>query len=175
MSPGLPGDGRRPVAILADVNDHPERVTRYFEDYVPGLTVDCGTFTVSEAEIVAFAAQYDPQPFHVDPVGAKNGPFGGLIASGWQTTSLMMRLLVEYFVSAETSLGAAGVDEIRWPKPVRPGDTLHVVATVLEARRSSSKPDRGIVRSLAEVTNQNGELAMKMTAINFILARDVLA
>ena len=83
-----------------------------------------------------------------------------------------MRLLVEHFVSPETSLGAAGVDEIRWPRPVRPGDTLHVVATVVEARRSSSRPDRGIVRSLAEVTNQRGELAMKLTAINFILARD---
>jgi acyl dehydratase len=155
------------------VNDHPERVIRYFEDYVPGLVVDCGSFSVGEAEIVAFATQYDPQPFHIDPVGAKNGPFGGLIASGWQTTSMMMRLLVEHFVSPETSLGAAGVDEIRWPRPVRPGDTLHVRATVIEARRSSSKPDRGIVRSLAEVTNQNGELAMKVTAINFILAREV--
>jgi acyl dehydratase len=154
------------------VNDHPERVIRYFEDYVPGLVVDCGSFSVGEAEIVAFATQYDPQPFHIDPAGAKNGPFGGLIASGWQTTSMMMRLLVEHFVSPETSLGAAGVDEIRWPRPVRPGDTLHVRATVLEARRSSSKPDRGIVRSLAEVTNQNGELAMKVTAINFILARE---
>ena len=150
-------------------------MTRYFEDYVPGLMVDCGTFTVSEAQIVAFAAQYDPQPFHVDPVGAKNGPFGGLIASGWQTTSLLMRLLVAHFVSPETSLGAAGVDEIRWPRPVRPGDTLHVVATVLEARRSSSKPDRGIIRSLAEATNQNGDLVMKVTAINFILLRDPAA
>ncbi len=166
---------RGAVAILADVNDHSERVTRYFEDYFPGLTVDCGTFSVSEEQIIAFAAEYDPQPFHVDPAGAKNGPFGGLIASGWQTTSLMMRLLVEHFVSPETSLGAAGVDEIRWPRPVRPGDTLHVRATVLEARRSSSKPDRGIVRSLAEVTNQDGELAMKVTAINFVLARDSAA
>jgi acyl dehydratase len=164
---------RKRTAILADVNDHPEQhVTRFFEDYVPGLTVDCGTFSVSETEIVAFATEYDPQPFHVDPVRAKDGPFGGLIASGWQTTSLMMRLLVEHFVSPESGLGAAGVDEVRWPRPVRPGDTLHVLATVLEARRSNSKPDRGIVRSLAEVTNQNGELVLKLTAINFILARE---
>lgn len=164
--------GSAAVAILADVNDHPEHVTRYFEDYVPGLTVDCGAFSVSEGEIVAFATEYDPQPFHVDPVRAKDGPFGGLIASGWQTTSLMMRLLVEHFVSPESSLGAAGVDEVRWPRPVRPGDTLHVLATVLDARRSGSKPDRGIVRSLAEVTNQDGDLVMKLTAINFILARE---
>jgi acyl dehydratase len=154
------------------VTDHPERVTRYFEDYVPGLTVDCGGFSVSEAEIIAFAKEYDPQPFHVDPVGAKDGPFGGLIASGWQTTSLMMRQLVDYYVSPESSLGAAGVDEIRWPKPVRPGDSLRVRATVLEARRSASKPDRGVVKSLAELTNQDGDLVMKATAINFILLRD---
>jgi acyl dehydratase len=161
------------IAILADVNQHPERALRYFEDYVPGLIVDCGSFSISEAQIVAFATEYDPQPFHIDPVGAKDGPFGGLIASGWQTTSLAMRLLVEHFVCPETSLGAAGVDEIRWPRPVRPGDTLHVVATVLEARRSASKPDRGIVRSRTALTNQDGDLAMNLTAINFILARDV--
>jgi acyl dehydratase len=154
------------------VADHPNRAARYFEDYVPGFTVDCGSFAMTEADIIAFAKEYDPQPFHVDPVAAKDGPFGGLIASGWHTTSMTMRQLVEYFVSPESSLGAAGVDEIRWPKPVRPGDALHVRATVLEARRSGSKPDRGIVKSLAEVTNQKGDLVMKLTAINFILLRD---
>ncbi len=153
------------------MNDHPERVTRYFEDYVPGFTLDCGSFTMSEADIIAFAREYDPQPFHVDPVAAKDGPFGGLISSGWLTTSMMMRQLVDHWLSAESSLGAAGVDEVRWPKPVRPGDTQHVRATVLEARRSNSKPDRGIIKSLAEVTNQDGDLVMKVTAINFILLR----
>ena len=155
-----------------DVTDHLERVTRFFEDYVPGTTVDCGSFSLSEAEIIAFAKEYDPQPFHVDPVAAKDGPFGGLIASGWHTTSMMMRLLVDSYVSPESSLGAAGVDELRWPKPVRPGDTLHVRATVIEARRSSSKPDRGIVKTRMELTNQDGVLVMKATAINFILLRD---
>ena len=154
------------------MTDHPERVTRYFEDYVPGNSVDCGSFSLSEAEIIAFAKEYDPQPFHVDPVAAMDGPFGGLIASGWHTTSMMMRQLVEYFISPESSLGAAGVDEIRWPRPVRPGDTLHVRATVLEARRSASKPDRGIVKSLAELINSGGDLVMKLTANNFILLRD---
>ena len=91
------------------MTDHPERVIRYFEDYVPGLVVDCGTFSLDEGEIIAFAKEYDPQPFHVDPVAAEDGPFGGLIASGWQTTSKMMRLLVEYFVSPESGLGAVGV------------------------------------------------------------------
>ena len=159
------------VGILAHVTDHPERATWYFEDYIPGRTVDCGSFSISEAEIIDFAKEYDPQPFHIDPVAAAQGPFGGLIASGWQTTALMMRLLVEHFVSPESGLGAAGVDEIRWPRPVRPGDTLHVRATVLEARRSNSKRDRGIIRSLAEVINQHGETVMRVTAINFVRLR----
>jgi acyl dehydratase len=160
------------AGILASVNDLSERATWYYEDYVPGLTVDCGSFSISEAEIIAFAKEYDPQPFHIDPVAAADGPFGGLIASGWQTTSMTMRLLVEHFISPETGLGAAGVDEIRWPRPVRPGDTLHVRATVLEARRSKSKPDRGIVRSVTEVTDQHGETVMRLTAINFVRTRN---
>jgi acyl dehydratase len=160
------------TGILADVTDDSERVIRYFEDYPAGLVVDCGTFTIDEAELIEFAKVYDPQPFHTDPVAAEDGPFGGLIASGWQTIAKSMRLLVEHFVSPESGLGAAGVDEVRWPRPVRPGDTLHVRATVLEARRSNSKPDRGIVRSITEVTNQDGDLAMKLTAINFVLLKD---
>lgn len=154
------------------MTDHPERVTRYFEDYIPGLTVDCGSFSFSEAEIIAFAEQYDPQPFHIDPVAAKDGPYGGLIASGWHTTSTMMRHLVDYYVSPESSLGSPGIDDIRWPRPVRPGDKLRVQVTVLEARRSASKPDRGIVKSLAELVNSGGDLVMKLTANNFILLRD---
>jgi acyl dehydratase len=165
---------RRATALrdTGDVTDQPERAARYFEDYVPGLTMDCGSFTMSEADIIAFAKEYDPQPFHVDPVAAEEGPFGGLIASGWHTTSMMMRQLVEHWLSPESSLGAAGVDELRWPRPVRPGDTLHVRVTVLEARRSASKPDRGIVKTLAELINQDGDLVMKLTAVNFTLLRD---
>ena len=153
------------------MTDNPEPKVRYFEDYVPGLTVDCGTFTLSEAEIIAFAKEYDPQPFHVDPAAAAAGPVGGLIASGWHTTSMMMRQLVDHFVSGETGLGAAGIDEIRWPRPVRPGDTLRVRATVVDARRSRSKPDRGIVTSAMEVTNQHGETVMTMKATNLFLTR----
>ena len=154
------------------MTDDSEPKVRYFEDYVPGLTVDCGTFTLSEAEIIAFAKEYDPQPFHVDPAAAAAGPVGGLIASGWHTTSMMMRQLVDHFVSGETGLGAAGIDEIRWPRPVRPGDTLRVRATVVDARRSRSKPDRGIVTSAMEVTNQHGETVMTMKATNLFLTRD---
>ncbi len=154
------------------MTDQPERAARYFEDYVPGFTRDCGSFTMTEADIIAFAEKYYPQPFHVDPEGAKDGPFGGLIASGWHTTSMMMRRLVEDWISPESSLGAAGIDEIRWPRPVRPGDTLHVRATVLEARRSASKPDQGIIKTRAELTNSSGDLVMTLTAVNFVQARD---
>ena len=154
------------------VTEDSEHPVRYFEEYIPGLTVDCGTFTVTEEEIIAFAKQYDPQPFHVDPAAAAAGPVGGLIASGWQTASLTMRLLVEHFISGETALGAAGVEDISWPRPVRPGDRLHVRATVTGARRSRSKPDRGIVQSMTEITNQDGETVMTMKATNFFLTRD---
>jgi acyl dehydratase len=157
---------------MSGVTDQAERVAHYFEDYVPGFTTDCGSFTMTEAAIIAFAEKYDPQPFHVDPVAAKDGPFGGLVASGWHTTSMMMRQLVEHWISPESSLGAAGIDEIRWPKPVRPGDTLHVRATILEARRSGSKPDRGIVKSRAELTNSAGDLVMTLISTNFVLLRD---
>jgi acyl dehydratase len=153
------------------VTDLPERPARYFEDYAPGFTVDCGSVSIGEAEIIAFAKEYDPQPFHVDPVAAADGPFGGLIASGWHTSSLAMRQLVDHWISQESSLGSPGVEEMRWPSPVRPGDTLRVRATVLEARRSKSRPDRGIVRSLSEVTNQNGDTVLRLIATNFILAR----
>jgi len=153
------------------VTDAPEHVTRYFEDYVPGLTVDCGSFSLDEGQIIAFAKDYDPQPFHVDPAAAAAGPYGGIIASGWQTTSLMMRQVVEHFISPESGLGAAGIDELRWPRPVRPGDTLRVTATVLEARRSASKPDRGIIRSRMELTNAAGQPVMTLSAVNFVLVR----
>lgn len=154
------------------MTDHP---VRYFEDYAPGLTVDCGSFTLTEEEIVSFAKEYDPQPFHVDPAAAAAGPVGGLIASGWHTTSMMMRLLVDNFISGETGLGAAAIDEIRWPRPVRPGDTLRVRAEVTGARRSRSKPDRGIVTSFVEITNQRGETVMTMKATNFFLTREPAA
>jgi acyl dehydratase len=148
---------------------------RYFEDYVPGATHDCGSVSVDQAEIVSFAKEFDPQPFHVDPEAAARGPYGGLIASGWQTAGLVMRQLVEHYVSAGASLGSPGVDELRWPYPVRPGDTLRVRATVLEARRSLSKPDRGIVKTMVEAVNQDGRTVMRATAINFLSVRPVPA
>jgi acyl dehydratase len=127
--------------------------------------------SIDEASIINFAKEFDPQTFHVDPAAAAAGPFGGLIASGWHTAAATMRLIVENYLPGEASLGAAGIDELRWPNPVRPGDVLTVRATVLEARRSKSRPDRGIVKTLGEVVNQDGKPVLSLTAINFISAR----
>ncbi len=144
---------------------------RYFEDYLPGASYDCGSVSISEAEIISFATQFDPQPFHVDPEAAARGPFGGLIASGWHTAALVMRQLVDHFLSAEAGLGSPGLDEMRWPDPVRPADTLRVRATVVEARRSLSKPDRGILKTMIEAVNQDDRTVMRATAINFLRVR----
>jgi acyl dehydratase len=143
----------------------------YFEDYLPGATYECGSVSFDQATIVAFAKEFDPQPFHVDPVAAAAGPYGGLIASGWHTSAAVMRLLVENYLSAESSLGSPGLDEIRWPHPVRPGDTLRVRATVAGARRSLSKPDRGILTTLIEAVNSDDDTVMRATAINFVRVR----
>src|SRR5690349_17319201 len=152
----------------ARMNDHG---LSYFEDYLLGATYECGSVSIDQASISAFTKEFDPQPFHVDPVAAAAGPYGGLIASGWHTAAVVMRLLVENYLSAESSLGSPGMDEIRWLYPVRPGDTLRVRATVTEARRSLSKPDRGILSTLIEAVNQDGETVMRATGINFVLAR----
>ena len=150
------------------VNDHG---LSYFEDYALGTGYECGSVSVDQASIIAFAKEFDPQSFHVDPAAAAAGPFGGLIASGWHTAALVMRLLVENYLSEEASLGSAGLDELRWPYPVRPGDTLRARATVVESRRSLSKPDRGILKTLVEAVNQDGRTVMRATAINFMLVR----
>ncbi|GAB4472067.1 MAG: MaoC family dehydratase [Burkholderiaceae bacterium] len=145
---------------------------RYFEDYAPGTVVEYGPIAVDEDEIVAFARRYDPQPIHVDRERAARGPFGGVIASGWHTAALMMRLLVDHFLSRTASLASPGIDELRWLAPVRPGDKLSVRVTVLDARRSTSKPDRGIVRSSIEVRNDRAEVVMTVKAISIFLCRN---
>ncbi|MEA2739494.1 MAG: hypothetical protein QOH05_2801 [Acetobacteraceae bacterium] len=143
---------------------------RFFEDYVVGGTYVCGSFTVTEDEIIRFATQYDPQMMHVDRDLAANGPFGEVIASGWHTVARAMRLLVDNFLP-HNGLAAPGIDELRWPRPVRPGDTLTLHATVQEARRSRTRPDRGLVHTLLEVLNQNGDVVMSMKPMNFVRAR----
>jgi len=145
---------------------------RYFEDYQVGMVDEFGEVLVTAEEIVEFARRYDPQTMHVDPGAAATGPFGGLIASGWHTGSLTMRLFVDHYLSKVATLPSPGIDELRWVRPVRPGDTLRMRVTVVEARRSKSKPDRGIVRSLVEVLNQNGEVVMSQWPMNLMLCRD---
>lgn len=144
---------------------------RWFEDYVPGTTTELGSIRVDEAEVVEFAQRYDPQPFHVDPEAAAAGPFGGLIASGWHTCALMMRLLVEQYLSPVSSLGSPGVDELRWLRPVRPGDELVLRTTVEDARLSASKPDRGIVRTRVALVDQEGREVLQLLATNLVRAR----
>jgi len=126
---------------------------------------------VEQDEVIAFARRFDPQVFHTDPELAKNTIYGGLIASGWHTAGLMMRLFADHFLSKVASLGSPGVDELRWKLPVRPGDELSIRVTVLETKRSRSKPDRGMVRSFIEVINQNREVVMSMKAVTLALCR----
>ena len=144
---------------------------RHFEDYVPGAVYEYGHIPVTEAEIVDFARRFDPQYIHVDPERAVQGPFAGLIASGWHTAAMMMRLIVDNFLPKSASLGSPGIDELRWLRPVRPGDVLSVRLSVLEATRSRSKPDRGIVRTLCEVLNEDREVVMSLKAMNIIACR----
>jgi acyl dehydratase len=144
---------------------------RYFEDYVEGDVHRFGTIAVGADEIVAFAKQFDPQTLHTDPEAAKSGPFGGLIASGWHTAGLMTRLFMDHYLTKVASLGSPGGDELRWVKPVRPGDNLSVRVTVLKAVPSKSKPDRGAVTSFVEVINQASEVVMTFKVVNIIARR----
>ena len=144
---------------------------RHFEDYVPGSVFEYGEVTVSEAEIIEFARRFDPQAMYVDPSAAARGRFDGLIASGWHTAAMVMRLLVVNFLPGRASLASPGIDELRWLRPVRPGDVLHIRVSVLEATRSRSKPDRGIVRTLVEVLNQDAVVVMSMKPMNIIACR----
>ena len=148
---------------------------RYFEDYVEGDVHAFGSIAVEPDEIVSFARRFDPQAMHIDPDAAKTTPFGGLIASGWHTAGLMMRLYAEHYLTQVASLASPGIDELRWAKPVRPGDRLSVRVTVLKATPSRSKPDRGIVTSFIEVFNQAEEVVMTLRAVNIIARRPAAA
>lgn len=148
---------------------------RWFEDFHVGDVFEFGEYLMSEAEIIAFASQYDPQPFHTDPVAAKGSLYGGLIASGWHTASAVMRLMVDHYVPRNASLGSPGIDEMRWVKPVRPGDRLRLRITIRETTPSRSKPDRGVVRQSSEVLNQNGEVVMTMLGMGMYRRRPATA
>jgi acyl dehydratase len=144
---------------------------RFLEDVSPGDVTVGAPIPVTEAMIVGFASQYDPQPFHTDPVAAAASPFGSLIASGWHIAALIMRQLVDMKPYGKTPLLGLGLDELRWLQPVRPGDSLTTRREVLSVRRSASKPDRGIVKTLTEVSNQDGVKVMTFTVLTQVPAR----
>ena len=145
---------------------------RYFEDYIPGAVHEFGSISVDEQEVLEFGRRYVPLSYHIDKEAAKQGIYGGVIASGWHTAALMMRLYTENYLSQVANLGSPGGDELRWNKPVVPGDELSVRATVMEGRRSESRPDRGIVRTFIEVLNQKREVVMSMKMVNFVCCRE---
>jgi acyl dehydratase len=151
--------------------DHPPD-DRYFEDYLPGSVHEFGSIIVEERDVIEFGKRYVPLSYHVDKEAARRSIYGGLIASGWQTAALMMRIYTENYLSHVANLGSPGGDELRWNKPVFPGDQLSVRATVMEARRSESRPDRGIVRTWIEVLNQKREVVMTMKMVNFVKCRN---
>jgi acyl dehydratase len=144
---------------------------RYFEDFPLGEKVELGRRTVTEAEILAFARDWDPQRIHVDRDFAQAGPFGGLIASGWHTSVIFMRLFVDAVLRESSAIASPGVDEIRWIRPVLPGDELRAEATVIEATSSRSRPDRGLVKHDCKVFNQRDELVMTLRSLAFFARR----
>ena len=144
----------------------------YWEDFKTGERKSIGSVVVDKDEVIAFASRYDPQPFHVDEKAARQSIYGGLIASGWHTCSMVMRLMCDSYLLESASLGSPGIENVRWLRPVRPGDTLTAYRTIEETRVSASRPDRGIVKSLWEVDNQKGELVLTMSGIQFFLRRN---
>jgi acyl dehydratase len=134
----------------------------YFEDFEVGAVFEIGSKKVTRAEIIAFAEAFDPQPFHTSKEKAKDSIFGGLIASGWHTCAIFMRLYVDNFLGDTISLGSPGVDHIRWLKPVFPNDTISGRITILETKPSPNRPDVGILKIKSEMLNQSGEVVMQL-------------
>jgi acyl dehydratase len=143
----------------------------YLEDFKPGDELASPGATITEAQIIDFALTFDPQPFHVDVTAAAAGPFGGLIASGFHTLALSFRLFWQTGALNEGSIGSPGIDEVRWLRPVRPGDTLRVVVKVLETRPSRSKPDRGVVKVQYTTSNQHGETVLTVIGNQLVRTR----
>lgn len=145
---------------------------RYFEDYIAGTQHVLGAAPVDETEMVDYARAYDPQDIHIDHEKAEAGVFGGVIASGWYTGALMMKLYARHYLSNVSSLSSPGLTDLKWLAPVRGGDVLTTRVNILETRRSASKPDRGIVRTLIEVLNQDDTLVMSIDGVNLIACRE---
>ena len=142
-----------------------------FEDFVPGEITTFGAYEVTREDVIAFASEFDPQPFHLDEEAGKASLLGGLAASGWHSCSILMRMMFDEFIDGSTSIGSPGIDEVKWLKPVFPGDVLSVRREILEARASASKPDRGVVRFRFELINQKGEVVMIQTNPIFFARR----
>lgn len=146
---------------------------RYLEDYTVGELIRAPGFTLTESEIIHFALLYDPQPIHTDLLAAKEGMYGGLIASGWQGVVLAFRMLIQAGFIGSASLGSPGIEQLRWLKPVRPGDTLYPCAKIVETRPSRSKPDRGVVRVEWWVENQHKEVVTTLVSTQLVRRRPV--
>ena len=146
-----------------------------FEDFVPGLTIDLGEKHVTAEEIVDFASEFDPQPMHLDEAAGKASLLGGLAASGWHTSSMLMRMMCDSMLLDSTSQGAPGVDTLRWKKPVLAGDTLKGSCTVVSTRASSSRPGLGLVTVRYELVNQRGDIVLDMQNTGMFLARGAAA
>jgi acyl dehydratase len=143
----------------------------YFEDFYPGQEIDLGTRSVTEDEIVDFASRFDPQPFHVDREAAAQSIYGGVIASGWHTCSMMMRMVVDGLMAKSSSMGSPGLDGVRWLAPVRAGDTLNVRYQTAQVKASNSKPDRGVVWSKWVAINQHGETVCTVEGMGMFARR----
>ncbi|MHB8668043.1 MAG: MaoC family dehydratase [Burkholderiales bacterium] len=143
----------------------------YWEDFTPGRVFETPSRTLSEADMVRFAREYDPQTFHTDAEAARDTPFGGLIASGWQTCGVTMRLMCDGYLLETSCAGSPGVEELRWLKPVRPGDTLRLKTTVVESTPSAKQRNRGTVLFIWETFNQNGEVVLSMRGRQMFLRR----
>jgi acyl dehydratase len=145
---------------------------KYYEDIEVGDTEEFGEYHVTKEEVIEFAEQYDPQPFHTDEEAAKESAFGQLVASGWHTASMCMRMLVTGPMEDRAGMGARGVDELRWKQPVKPGDTLHLRTEVVDKRVSESDPRRGYVDSRMEGLNQDGEVVISWIGLGMVQRRN---
>jgi acyl dehydratase len=144
---------------------------RFFEDYRPGEVICAGGVTLTEAEIVHFALQHDPQPIHLDRLAAERSIYGGLIASGFQVVTMGFRMLIQAGLLGESSMGSPGIEELRWLRPVRPGDTLYAEAEITDTRPSASKPDRGVVQVAYRILNQHREVVTTFRSTQFVRRR----
>ena len=150
-------------------------MVKFLEDFREGEVWQSRPIVLGEGEMIAYAKANDPQPIHVDPDAAKDGPFGGIIASGWQIAALSMRLFVEAGGHGDAPIVGIGIDELRWKQVVRPGDALRATREIVEARRSASKPDRGVIRTRVTVLNQRDEIVMTYDALGQVRARSAVS